>query len=239
MTERDSPSHRNRCHRSHQRKGSNNRKLSVAGKVDQPLRHRDIKRARAVGIDDRVTIRIRQKRLVVHTAIVLQHTKPVHRLRRPTRKNEWKLIRQLQLRLHRKVVPQMRRHILWLNRGRHHLKDIIVMSDFRIFDKITCRTGAAPPNKIRCIRRTRAWLKNETAKLKRYIALACAPTPHNRLWCARKRRSNHLAPDVHHITHNPRTTGLKDRDGFRQKHTHPQLFQSAKSRFMHVFNLIV
>ena len=105
MTERDSPSHRNRCHRAHQRKGSHNRKLSVAGKVDQPLRHRDIKRARAIGIDDRVTIRIGQKRLVIHATIILQHLKPVHRLWRSARKNEGKLIRQLQLRLHRKVVP--------------------------------------------------------------------------------------------------------------------------------------
>jgi hypothetical protein len=66
-------------------------------KVDQPLRHRDIERARAVGVDDRVAMRLARKAASLRPRKSCIISKAVHDLRRAARKDEGEFVGQGQL----------------------------------------------------------------------------------------------------------------------------------------------
>ena len=127
MRQCNRPRNRDRCHRPHQCKGRHDRQLPMTRKVNQPLRHRNIKTSRAVGVDDRITIGIIQKLVIFKTTRDFQHLEIIKRLRRPTREHKRKLICVCHLNVSGEIMTQMDRDILGLYRWAHHLKDVKVM----------------------------------------------------------------------------------------------------------------
>src|SRR6056300_1960617 len=98
----------------------------MASKVNQTLRHRDVQRARAIGIDNRIAPRFGLKRVIGKTAEIADHFETIHGLSRPARENERKLICVSHLRFGREVMAQMDRYILRFDLWRNHMEDVKV-----------------------------------------------------------------------------------------------------------------
>ena len=69
-------------------------------------------------------------------------------------------------------MAQMRRDVLRLDRGRHHLEDIEMMPKLRILSIVLRRAGATPSDEIRGMGRASTGLKDEAAQLQKDVAMS-------------------------------------------------------------------
>jgi hypothetical protein len=174
-------------------------KLPGAREVDQPLRHRHVERAGAVGVDDRVGMDAPLRELLLRQAARdPQHLEIVERLRRAAREEERKLVGQRHLARGGEVVAQMGGDVLRLDRGRHHLEDVEMVREAGVIAEILARAGAAAAFEIGRVRRARAGLEGERAKLQHHVAMRRAGAAMDRFRRGRQRRLDHLAPEIDH-----------------------------------------
>ena len=161
--------HGDRRHGAHQCEWCNDRQLPMACKIYQPLRHRNVDLAARVGVDDLVAVTFRHECFVVEASKITDHLETFAHLRGAAAEDVRKPVGFDKLRLHGEVLAQFGRHILRFDQGRYHLQNVEMLRHLYQFVKISCRSRAASPLKIRGMGCAGACLEDEAPWLEKHI----------------------------------------------------------------------
>ena len=205
----------------------------------KPLGHRNVQLPGRVGVDDRVAMALGGKFVLRQPAKVAQHLEAVLHLSLPARKDERHLVAQRQLRPHGLVMPHLGAHILRFHQRRDHVEDVEGLCKLHEFTKVPRRPGPAPALQVRRMGAPRAGLKHQRAKLQHHVPLSHPGSKRDRLRCRGQRRFDHVAPDIHHVTRDPRPALCIEPDRPVRQDPDPQPFQHVERRLVHRRDTVV
>ncbi len=196
---RDRAGHRDRGHGAHQRERGDNRHLPGAGEVDQALQHRHIERARRVGVDDRVAVRIGRELGIAQPAKVADHLESVLHLRRAACVDEGDFVGMAKLSFEREIVPDMGGDVLGFDQRGDHVEHVEMLGQLDQIAEVFVRAGTAALDAIRGVRTACAGLEGERTKLQRQFAVASAAHDRDGLGRGGERGPDHVAADADHL----------------------------------------